>query len=536
MVGIGVLRRPARTCVRLLRRVSQKVVTAKAVDPQWTSFLCNVCGKSNCLPRRRLVREDGHCAECQCYGRLRSMMYALTARFSPDETVLARMKPRKDIRGVGCSDWGYTAILAEKFDYVNTFYDESPQLDLCNVDWSRWEANSIDFITCTDVLEHVEPPVDRAFENMFRLLKPGGIAILTVPCSLDARTREHFADLYDWRIEEEGNRRVVVNRRRDGTIDRYDNPCFHGGIGLTLEFRLFSRQGLIDNAERAGLRVANTHDRSIEPYAIPLSDENFVLVAEKPAAETASTRVPPSVEPYQVLADCQKEITVRTSAPEPRKYGYAPKYRDSEFGYWAHIPGWVYQDFRQAADRSQKLRCLDVGCAYGTLLLHAIKSLRCEPYAIDFLRYLDASLIDDYDIHYQINNIEREAFPWQVQFDVILFTEVLEHLNFNAGPTLEKLRGLLKPGGRLYLSTPDASQWGRQKRYYGKYSDLPMPTPNAASRVIDDHVWQFDENELRRLIADAGFEITRFDYSSGLGKRHFNVALKASRAICERAA
>jgi 2-polyprenyl-3-methyl-5-hydroxy-6-metoxy-1,4-benzoquinol methylase len=522
--------------MRLLRRVSEKVVPAATFDPQWTSFLCNVCGKSNCLPRPRLTREDGHCATCKCYGRLRSMMYALTAQFSPDETILARMKPRKDIRGVGCSDWGYTALLAEKFDYVNTFYDESPQLDLCNVDWSRWAAGSIDFITCTDVLEHVEPPVDKAFENMFRLLKPGGVAILTVPASLQPATREHFHDLHDWRIETEGSQRVVVNRRRDGTIDRYDNLCFHGGVGLTLEFRLFSRQGLIGSIERAGLHVANAYDRSIEPYAIPLGEDNFVLVAEKPGATANSLRVPSRVDPYQVLSDCQKEITTRTSTPEPRKYGYAPKYRDSELGYWAHIPRWVYQDFREAAARGQSLRCLDVGCAYGTLLLHAIKSLGCEPYAIDFLRYLDASLIDDYNIHYQINNIEREAFPWPLQFDVILFTEVLEHLNFNAEPTLKKLRQLLKPGGRLYLSTPDASQWGQQTKYYSKYSQLPMPAPDSHRSVIDDHVWQFDENELRRLVAAAGLRITRFDYSSGFGKRHFNLAMRASRSSWKYAA
>ena len=179
--------------------------------------------------------------KCQCYGRLRSMMYAVTAHFSPDEIILAPMKPRKDIRGVGCSDWGYTDLLAEKFDYVNTFYDREPQLDLCNVDWSRWPPGSVDFITCTDVLEHVEPPIERAFDNMRRLLKPGGVAILTVPTTLEPATREHFPDLHDWRIETEGEQRVVVNRRRDGTIERFDNLCFHGGEGLTLEFRLFSR-------------------------------------------------------------------------------------------------------------------------------------------------------------------------------------------------------------------------------------------------------------------------------------------------------
>jgi SAM-dependent methyltransferase len=300
MVGVRMLKRRAKRCLHLLGLASGQL---PAEDPQLTPFVCNVCGTTNCVPKRRVAREDGHCAKCECYGRLRSMMYALTSRFSPDEPILASMTPRKQIRGIGCSDWGYTALLAEKFDYINTFYDEAPKLDLCDVDWSRWPAGSIDFITCTDVLEHVAPPVDRAFENIFRLLKPGGVAILTVPCSLEPATREHFADLHDWRIDAtDDRRRVLINRRRDGTIERYDDLRFHVGIGLTLEFRLFSRRGLIETVERAGLRVANLYDQPISPYALPLCEHEFVLVAEKPGA---AVNLPDSrpADPYLVLCE-----------------------------------------------------------------------------------------------------------------------------------------------------------------------------------------------------------------------------------------
>jgi len=282
MVGIGVLRRPARGCLRLLHRMAEPVPPADLEDPEWTPFLCNVCGMPNYAARRWLARESGHCMKCRCYSRLRSIVYALTAHFSTDEIILARMKPRKDVRGLGCSDGRYVRLLAEKFDYVNTFYDHKPQLDLCNVDWTRWTPDSFDFITCSDVLEHVEPPVERTFDNMRRLLKPGGVAILTVPTTLDPATHEHFHDLHDWRIKSEGKQRVVVNQRRDGTIERFDNLCFHGGEGMTLEFRLFSRKGLIDSIQNAGLRVATIHDRSVEVHAIALSPNNFVLVAQKP--------------------------------------------------------------------------------------------------------------------------------------------------------------------------------------------------------------------------------------------------------------
>lgn len=277
------IKAPARKCFRLLGRMRRAVqpVTVPQEDLPMVPFRCNVCGTTNRLPQRRLTREDGHCVQCQCYGRLRSMMYAVTAQFSPDEPVLAYMKPRKDIRGIGCSDWGYTNLLAEKFDYVNTFYDHEPQLDLCNVNWSRWTPESVDFITCTDVMEHIEPPIERMFENMMRLLKPGGVAILTVPTTLDPATREHFPHLHEWRIETENEKRFLINRRRDGTVERFDDLCWHGGEGMTLEFRAFSRQGLLDGVLQAGFRVAAIYDTSIEPYAIPLGPKNFVLVAQK---------------------------------------------------------------------------------------------------------------------------------------------------------------------------------------------------------------------------------------------------------------
>jgi 2-polyprenyl-3-methyl-5-hydroxy-6-metoxy-1,4-benzoquinol methylase len=527
MMGVGTLKRGAKGC---LRRLGLRKPPPPPVPPeqlQLTPFVCNVCGASNCLPKAKLAREDGRCVKCDCYGRLRSIMYALTAHFSPDEMILAAMTPRKEIRGVGCSDWGYVQLLEEKFDYINTFYDEAPQLDLLNVDWSLWRPESFDFITCTDVLEHVAPPIDAAFQNMYRLLKPGGVAIITVPCRLEPDTREHFPDLHDWRIEKtKDNKRVLIDRRHDGTLRQYDDLCFHGGVGLTLEFRHFSRQGLVDTIEKAGFRMAKIHDQSVEPFGFPLGEGNLIHVAEKPGGSRTAVQTTPSVEPFQLLFACQQEIAERRARSSPDPDGYCTHYRNDEFGYWTHVPRWLRDDFRDAA-AGRKLRCLDVGCAYGTLLLYAIKLLGCEPYAIDFIRYLDQSLIDDYKIQYRINNIEREAFPWPVRFDVILFTEIIEHLNFNALPTLRKLRGLLTPDGRLYLTTPDASQWGRQTKYYAHYGELPMPSDDHRPPV-DDHVWQFNEGELRQLVAAAGFRIMRFDYAAGPGKRHFNLALQAS--------
>ena len=442
------------------------------------------------------------------------------------------MKPRKDIRG-SAAPTGATPICWPRSSTTSTpSTTTSRNSNLCDVDWSRWAPRSFDFITCTDVLEHVEPPLDDVFDNMYRLLKPGGVAILTVPTSLGTRHARTFPR--SARLADRDRRRPASAGeppRATATIERFDDLCFHGGEGLTLEFRLFSRKGLIESATAAGFLPPTVLDASVETYAIPLCARQLRACGPKaprrgrsggrmPAARPPADRSPPDA---RSLSGGDRDSDAKAGDPGCH---YAPLYRLDEQGYWLHVPRWLCDDYGPRADRGEKLKCLDVGCAYGTLLLYAAKMFHCEPYAVDFVRYLDPTLVEDYGIHYQINNIEREPFPWDVQFDAIVITEVLEHFNFNALPTLKKLRALLAPGGRLYLSTPDASQWGRQTKYYSCYAKLPMPSADPAFPVIDDHVWQFNEAELRELVGAAGFRVVRFDYAPGSGRRHFNMAIE----------
>jgi len=82
--------------------------------------------------------------------------------------------------GVGMSDWeGYANRLEKKLSYVNTYYHKAPLLDITAVDPSL--SNLYDFIIATEVFEHISPPISRAFENVHRLLKPGGVFIFSVP-------------------------------------------------------------------------------------------------------------------------------------------------------------------------------------------------------------------------------------------------------------------------------------------------------------------------------------------------------------------
>jgi SAM-dependent methyltransferase len=224
----------------------------------------------------------------------------------------------------------------------------------------------------------------------------------------------------------------------------------------------------------------------------------------------------------RLLAECQEEV-----ASSATNAHYIAAYRAEELSYWLHVPGWIYGD---ALERPSLRRCLDIGCAYGTLLLYVRKLTGCEAFGIDFTgAYMSPALLEKHGINFAVSNIELDPLPWPHGFDLIIFTEVLEHLNFRAAPTLRKLAGLLAPGGLIYLSTPDADAWGKTTRYYASYDELPEPREELRGQLFDDHVWQFDAAELSCVIGEAGLAVVRSDYAPGqLSRRHFNMTLRRS--------
>jgi hypothetical protein len=65
-------------------------------------------------------------------------------------------------------------------------------------------------------------------------------------------TREHFPDLHDWRLIEENGAWRLENKRRDGYVEVFHNLSFHGGRGLALEMRIFTRGSLEKELREAG--------------------------------------------------------------------------------------------------------------------------------------------------------------------------------------------------------------------------------------------------------------------------------------------
>jgi SAM-dependent methyltransferase len=228
------------------------------VSGERVDFLCNVCGRRNHgVPREQAEnREFQSCVHCRSSLRMRSLMLALATELFGSPRVLPAFPADKSIRGIGMSDWeGYASRLAERLDYVNTFYHQEPHLDIANVPEEQF--GRYDFLISSDVFEHIPPrELDRAFANSRRLLRAGGTFIFTVPFVKEGETREHFPRLNDFRIVEEGGRRVLRNRTVEGDEEVFDQLVFHGGEGMTLEMRMFSEGDLLRRLADAGFSKA----------------------------------------------------------------------------------------------------------------------------------------------------------------------------------------------------------------------------------------------------------------------------------------
>lgn len=210
-------------------------------------FICNIC--ETACSAEVLDRELPTCPTCLSNVRFRWIVHALSVALFGQSLPLRKFPRRKEIRGMGMSDpLPIADVLAGRFTYQNTFFHAEPRFDIM----AAAGEDQFDFIIASEVFEHVPSPVQSAFNNLERLLKPGGVAVFSCPWETDGDTLEHFPHLCDSQLVQLRTGWVLLNRREDGRLETYEDLVFHGGPGSTLERRVFSHDGLMANFRAAG--------------------------------------------------------------------------------------------------------------------------------------------------------------------------------------------------------------------------------------------------------------------------------------------
>lgn len=221
-------------------------------------FLCICCRKITLGRKSDSPREAFNCIFCNSSSRERAVIFAVTRTFGPQRS---RLKSRK---AVGVSDGNNTASTMQKIfggNYQNYQFHIDPKLDITHVPFAL--HNTADIVTCSEVLEHVQPPVSEAFSGLYSLLKPGGVLVLSVPHTPNGNPhKEHFPIMRSSELVLSPEPKLVGFQITGEEVE-FTNLVFHGGIGSTLEYRVFSENSLLENLIRAGFEeirfIPNSH-------------------------------------------------------------------------------------------------------------------------------------------------------------------------------------------------------------------------------------------------------------------------------------
>ena len=152
-------------------------------------------------------------------------------------------------------------------------------------------------------------------------------------------------------------------------------------------------------------------------------------------------------------------------------------------------------------------RVLDVGCSSGYLARRLVES-GCTVVGIE-LDERAAAAARNVCAEVLVGDAERMELPFAPRsFDVVLCGDLVEHLR-DPQRFLERVRPLLREGGRLVLTTPNVANWTmRLGLLFGRW--------RYTKRGILDrtHSHLFTRKTLVETLSAAGYRVVRLDFTA----------------------
>ncbi len=242
---------------------------------------CSLCAHQYELDTSKILREGKLCTGCGSSGRAQAIAYCLSKYVFGSDGPLSKVKKDNNIHVVGLSDGPtYSAVLAKKCSYLNTYYHTEPFLDITEP--QEEHLGRYDALISADVFEHVLAHPCHAFRGANKVLKKGGHFILTVPFINKGPHKEHYPGLVNYTSKQlESGSWIADLEYGGGYMVREENPCFHGGPGKTLEVRLFNRQRIEEELFWAGFRNVEVHTKNLPERGINWSPPSRIITAQK---------------------------------------------------------------------------------------------------------------------------------------------------------------------------------------------------------------------------------------------------------------
>ncbi|HZT74409.1 MAG TPA: methyltransferase domain-containing protein [Terriglobales bacterium] len=139
---------------------------------------------------------------------------------------------------------------------------------------------------------------------------------------------------------------------------------------------------------------------------------------------------------------------------------------------------------------------------------------------------------------FAVDNFNVEQAPWpysDASFDLVLCCEILEHLSFDPMAMLSEIHRVLRPGGRLLLTTPNIASAKAVEYIANGESPYCWSQYEPEGLATDRHNREYTTSEVARLLAAAGFSPERLQTRNFYWRRPTAVRARLAAQGCSLA-
>ena len=159
----------------------------------------------------------------------------------------------------------------------------------------------------------------------------------------------------------------------------------------------------------------------------------------------------------------------------------------------------------------RRSKVLELGCATGFMSKYFQRRLNCQVVGVDINPAAKPAIVGDLNLKSTWEKIKPKG-----QFDVVFASAVIEHL-IDPEATLQLIKLVLKPKGRLIITTSNIAHW--RMRLALLLGNFDYTDYGALDRT---HLKFYTYYTFQRLIQAAGFKLKTIAIDPAGGLKYFN--------------
>jgi SAM-dependent methyltransferase len=136
------------------------------------------------------------------------------------------------------------------------------------------------------------------------------------------------------------------------------------------------------------------------------------------------------------------------------------------------------------------------------------------------------------DIQFKVCDLDNRHVPFgEGYFDIVIFTEVLEHVFAPPTLVLKEIRRIMSNGGKLIMSVPNIAKLVHRAKFVFGFTPLPDPDDTLKPYVHGHgHIHEYTMREICPIIEGSNFTIDKKGFL-GLGLFRTYVPNAKKRAL-----